>query len=152
MYKLSTIFTCLLVALSASASPLSEKRDANFASDVWDPKITKPSFGTIWKVGTNQTIAWDTAGIPESALDTRGVIYLGHLQGDSEHLDIAHPLASGFTYRDGSVSVTVPSVDTRLDYIVALLGDSGNISPKFMIANFEFMDKITDALGITKGN
>ncbi|KAK7694779.1 hypothetical protein QCA50_001967 [Cerrena zonata] len=136
--KFTTVFTCLAVALSASASPLSNSRvgsrAANIASDVWDPKVNTPTTGTVWTTGSKQNITWDTAGIPEEALDTPGVIYLGHIENDSENLDIANPIAKGFKYRDGTVEVTVPDVETRPDYIVALLGDSGNISPQFTIS------------------
>lgn len=90
--KFTVVFTSLAVALSASAIPLSNfivgPRAADIASDVWDPKINTPTTGTVWPVGSKQNITWDTAGIPKDALDTHGVIYLGHIENDSENLDV----------------------------------------------------------------
>ena len=89
--KFAAVFTALAVALSASAIPLSNTNvhvRVRAASDVWDPRINTPTTGTVWPTGSKQNITWDTAGIPENALDTNGVVYLGHIENDSENLDI----------------------------------------------------------------
>ncbi|EIN12913.1 hypothetical protein PUNSTDRAFT_82382 [Punctularia strigosozonata HHB-11173 SS5] len=102
---------------------------------VFTPTITDPTAVTTWAVGSNQTVTWDTSKIPAEAQNSTGVLLLGYQQSDddSEHLDIAHPLAAQFPISAGSVAVTVPNVTTRNDYIVVLIGDSGNKSPKFTI-------------------
>ncbi|KAF8655828.1 hypothetical protein AX16_002913 [Volvariella volvacea WC 439] len=43
------------------------------------------------------------------------------------------PLAEGFMLRDGQVEITVPDFPPRDNYIVVLMGDSGNSSPEFRI-------------------
>ncbi|PPR07270.1 hypothetical protein CVT26_012430 [Gymnopilus dilepis] len=56
------------------------------------------------------------------------------MENNSENLDIAHPLATGFPLTTGSVKVVLPkNVTARDDYFVVLFGDSGNKSPKFKI-------------------
>lgn len=82
------------------------------------------------------------------------MIKLGYLEGDSpnEHLCKCHSvsfirgtltdiiihkdwdLASGFPLNKGAQSVTLPSdLETKKTYIIVLMGDSGNASPKFLI-------------------
>jgi hypothetical protein len=46
----------LAISMSASAAPvvltsLSER-------DVWAPKVTSPTTGTNWKIGSSQTVTW----------------------------------------------------------------------------------------------
>jgi hypothetical protein len=44
-----------------------------------------------------------------------------------------HPLAEGFDIRDGHRTIRVPDVPPRNNYIVVVMGDSGNRSPEFTI-------------------
>ncbi|KAJ3866856.1 hypothetical protein EV359DRAFT_8873, partial [Lentinula novae-zelandiae] len=101
------------------------------------PPITSPSASTIWQVGQTVTVTWDTTNLPPTSqlTDPNGTIVLGYMASstDSEHLMIDSPLAQDFALSDGNVSFIVPSVVTRSDYIIALFGDSGNISPTFTI-------------------
>ncbi|KAJ7195461.1 hypothetical protein GGX14DRAFT_474776 [Mycena pura] len=114
---------CLFFFLSAvSAAPLDSRT-------VFAPKITSPSAGTVWIVGKIETVTWQSNA---RGLGVTGTIVLGFLTSDSENLS-KEDLASGFNLADGKVDITVPSVVTRTNYIIALLGDSGNISPKFTI-------------------
>ncbi|KAI0081662.1 hypothetical protein K474DRAFT_1259092 [Panus rudis PR-1116 ss-1] len=121
-------FVFAVFATSAKALPLVSR-------DVIDPPITSPDASTVWHVGETQTVTWDTSGIPPPANVTnqKGKVVLGFLTDDSEHLMIDSPLADGFSIFDGKVQVIVPNVPDRTDYIIALFGDSGNISPKFTI-------------------
>ncbi|KAJ4472353.1 hypothetical protein C8R41DRAFT_776320 [Lentinula lateritia] len=109
--------------------------------DVFDPPITSPSASTIWQVGQTVTVTWDTTNLPPTSqlTDPNGTIVLGYMASstDSEHLMIDSPLAQDFALSDGNVSFIVPSVVTRSDYIIALFGDSGNISPTFTIQGTE---------------
>ncbi|KZV73716.1 hypothetical protein PENSPDRAFT_626973 [Peniophora sp. CONT] len=139
--------TAILAAASAvSASPLSRNyaqqhsRNVVTTSPISDvvvaPAFIAPTGGESYKIGTNQTASWDTSKIDEEAKDYTGVLYLGYADGDSsdEHLDVAHPLAYGFKLIDGTVNYTVPSNATaRPNYFLVLVGDSGNVSPKFSI-------------------
>ncbi|KAI0688703.1 hypothetical protein BC835DRAFT_1284152 [Cytidiella melzeri] len=116
-------------AQSWSASQLTTR-------DVWDPKILTPGTLTVWKRGSTVTVTWDTSNAPQHPTNTQGTIYLGHVQtGETnEHLDTAHPLAQGFSLAEGTVQVQVPSdVSPGADYIIVLMGDSGNRSPTFRI-------------------
>ncbi|KAI0720577.1 hypothetical protein C8T65DRAFT_293498 [Cerioporus squamosus] len=102
---------------------------------VYRPHITAPVEGDSWPVASEQTVTWDASDIPPEALYQTGVLLLGHVEDGSsdEHLDIQNPLASGFQIKNGAVNVTVPEVVPRNDYIVVLIGDSGNASGKFSI-------------------
>ncbi|KIJ62578.1 hypothetical protein HYDPIDRAFT_94224 [Hydnomerulius pinastri MD-312] len=103
---------------------------------VHDCPITNPNTRTIWKAGARATVFWDTSGIPVNTTST-GKIMLGYLEPNdtSEHLDTEHPMAEGFKIAEGHVSVTVPRVPPKKDYIAVLFGDSGNRSPVFTIEN-----------------
>ncbi|OCH90901.1 hypothetical protein OBBRIDRAFT_792812 [Obba rivulosa] len=102
--------------------------------EVFDPPVTNPNADTVWTVGSTQTVTWDTSSLPPaSQLTSPGMIVLGFLTSDSENLMLDNPLAQGFNLSDGQVNVVVPSVPAGNSYIVALFGDSGNISPTFTI-------------------
>ncbi|KAG6889876.1 hypothetical protein C0995_013850 [Termitomyces sp. Mi166 len=104
--------------------------------DVFSPHITSPNETTIWPVGTQQTVTWETDNIPPDSqlTDPNGKVVLGHLGPTGGlNLDLDHPLAQNFKLRVGHVQVTVPSVPPRDDYIIVLFGDSGNTSPTFAI-------------------
>ncbi|KAG9316645.1 hypothetical protein JVU11DRAFT_2699 [Chiua virens] len=97
--------------------------------DVWTPPITYPDANTEWVVGETYTVTWDTSNEPTEVTNPTGYIYLRH--GDSTE---SNPIASGFPLTDGSIDVTVPA-DTQpdTDWMVVLMGDSGNWSPTFTI-------------------
>ncbi|KAJ4481965.1 hypothetical protein J3R30DRAFT_3455516 [Lentinula aciculospora] len=123
---ISCLFLSVVVALPTLLS-----------RDVYDPPITSPTASTVWQVGQTVTVSWDTTNLPPASqlTDPNGTVVLGYMTSptDSEHLMLDPPLAQDFPLSDGKVSFTVPSVVTRTDYIIALFGDSGNISPTFTI-------------------
>ncbi|KAJ7600814.1 hypothetical protein C8J56DRAFT_18758 [Mycena floridula] len=126
MFQRTTI--CLFFLLHVCAVPL--------IRTVIDPPITSPTAKTIWKVGQQETVTWDTSSIPKDPKEVtnpNGTLVLGFLTSTSENLMLATPLAKGFKLTDGNVTITVPSVVTRDNYIVVLMGSSGNASPKFII-------------------
>jgi len=96
---------------------------------------------------------------PDAQLTSpRGRILLGWLADNSMNLQMDSPLAEGFWLRDGQADITVPSVPERNDYIVVLMGDSGNQSPTFTIqsgddapppGNGQAPTLITDPIPIT---
>jgi hypothetical protein len=63
--------------LSASAAEL-EKRI------VYNPPVTTPSKGTVWKAGSKETIRWkvDEKTIPKGAQKHKGTLMLGYLPKD----------------------------------------------------------------------
>ncbi|KAN0127312.1 hypothetical protein V8E53_014563 [Lactarius tabidus] len=101
---------------------------------VVSPQITSPTATTIWTVGNQVTVTWDTSNIPPPGNFT-GQLVLGYLTSgsSSENLDVDNPLAANFLLSAGSVQITVPNVPTGTNYIVVLFGDSGNASPQFTI-------------------
>jgi len=102
--------------------------------DVYSPKILAPDHSDVWKRGSTVKISWDTSHPPQHATNSQGTIYLGHLEGGTnEHLDIDHPLAKDVSLAQGNVEVKVPNVDPGNNYIIVLMGDSGNRSPTFEI-------------------
>ncbi|KAI0082259.1 hypothetical protein K474DRAFT_1571234, partial [Panus rudis PR-1116 ss-1] len=128
MYRLTAILLSLFLAAVVLATPLERA-----AEEVWNPRITRPAAGDKWLVGSKQTVSWDTSTLPPRAQNSTGRVLLGYDEGSSENLDNAHPLASGFKLMDGHVTFKVPNATRRDNYIVALFGDSGNISPRFTI-------------------
>ncbi|KAI0754868.1 hypothetical protein C8Q80DRAFT_1093582 [Daedaleopsis nitida] len=132
MFASKFLFALAAVATTVSAAAL----------DVTAPPITSPKAGDHWIVGSVQTVTWE---VPTASVGQNGIIFLGYVEDGSlnEHLDVGechshtlyHPLAQGFPIAAGAVNVTVPVVVPRDNYIIALLGDTGNISPKFTIAN-----------------
>lgn len=104
--------------------------------DVVSPPILKPDASSVWPIGTSQEVVWDITGLPasdEQITNRFGRIILGRDTGDSLNLDIENPLASGFSIRLGRINVTVPNVPPRNDYLIVLMGNSGNTSPSFAI-------------------
>jgi hypothetical protein len=106
---------------------------------VINPKITTPNSSTKWRAGESYTVKWDTTyndGTSEQPIpDTyTGTIKLGYLEGDDPNEHLNWDLASGFKLNSGAQSVTLPAdLTTKREYIVILMGDSGNASPKFFI-------------------
>ncbi|KAF8968973.1 hypothetical protein BDZ97DRAFT_1654445 [Flammula alnicola] len=123
-------FTAVLAffALVIQASPLSRR-------DVITPNITSPTADSVWPVGSNQTVTWDTSNFPPVSQITNilGKVILGFNANNSLNLDFNNPLAQNFNLTDGSVQVTVPNVQPRNDYLIVLFGDSGDTSPAFSI-------------------
>ncbi|TCD69893.1 hypothetical protein EIP91_005717 [Steccherinum ochraceum] len=133
------------IAVLAAASAVVAGPVTRATLDVWDPKITNPTAGQVWAIGNKQLVAWDLNSIPSSEYNKTGMLLLGYIANDSENLDIKHPLATGFSIGDGNVTVTVPEVQERDNYVVALLGDSGNISPQFSIITAPVPSTLSDS-------
>ncbi|KAK0188603.1 hypothetical protein F5146DRAFT_1055934 [Armillaria mellea] len=115
--------TTMLYALVASviATPI------HIARDVYDPPITSPNANTVWTVNTTQTVTWDTSNPPAQITNPIGSI---RLRKDGATF---LTLASGFDILLGEFEVTVPDVAESSEYIIVLMGDSGNFSPEFTI-------------------
>ncbi|KAH9933250.1 uncharacterized protein BXZ73DRAFT_21330, partial [Epithele typhae] len=117
------------LAVSVFATPLTIT-----PRDVVAPPIIVPTAQTMWTVGEKETVTWDTSvleGVTPS--NPNGTLLLGTFVDGQEHLMGESPLATDFSLFDGNVTLTVPSVAPGKDYIVCLIGDSGNISPAFTI-------------------
>jgi hypothetical protein len=133
----------LFFALGASAAPKAEPMQVSVQQiarrDVWVPPIEEPTSQTTWYTGTQATVTWDASDPPQQISNPKGTILLGFLLANGtggENLDVEHPLAQGFDLIDGEVSFGVPSnIEPGTNYIIALIGDSGNISPQFTIAS-----------------
>ncbi|KAJ6525289.1 hypothetical protein DFH09DRAFT_1188806 [Mycena vulgaris] len=116
------------LSLKTTPSPASHR-------GVYSPSIIKPDGSTKWMRGTEVNVTWSTSDMPKSITNPNGRILLGRLEAGSsnEHLNLDHPLAGGFNIRDGHLTIHVPDVPPRGDYIIVLMGDSGNRSPVFSI-------------------
>ncbi|KAK0239209.1 hypothetical protein EDD85DRAFT_936330 [Armillaria nabsnona] len=119
----TTTMLCALVA-SVFATPIHIARDVN---DVYAPPITSPNASTVWTVNTTQTVTWDTSNPPAQITNPIGTI---RLRKDGITF---LTLASGFDILLGTFEVTVPDVAESSEYILVLMGDSGNFSPEFTI-------------------
>ncbi|KAI0731957.1 hypothetical protein C8Q72DRAFT_820022 [Fomitopsis betulina] len=126
-----------LLVLAASAALVFAAPSAVLpeADDIilWSADIKSPHFLSIWKAGSTQTISWIVDKVPQTGPNAIGTALLGYAENDSENLDLDNPLATGFLIGDGNVTITVPDVPYRSDYIIVLFGNSGNSSPTFSI-------------------
>jgi len=127
--KFTTITTFVYSLLSflflaVFAAPLESR-------DVYVPPILYPTQGTVWIVGQQQYVTWNTSNPPADITNKVGEIHLrkGGLASSST-------LASNFSILLGRIGVTVPYVEDGDDYQIVLFGDSGNFSPKFTIRNY----------------
>ncbi|KAI9449834.1 hypothetical protein F5148DRAFT_624021 [Russula earlei] len=127
MFLFTNIVIYAILVQVVHALPLDERI-------VIAPHITSPNADTVWTPGSDELVTWDTSIIPPNGNFT-GTLFLGFQTAGSENLDVAHPLADGFSLRDGSVHVTCPTVSAGNNYIVVLMGDSGNTSPQFTVAS-----------------
>ncbi|KAK0506640.1 hypothetical protein EDD18DRAFT_1124310 [Armillaria luteobubalina] len=101
------------------------------ALDVYVPRITSPNAGDTWVAGSTYTVTWDTSNAPAQITNQQGAIFLR--KGSKTQTPA---LLTGFSILDGAANVTVPESATIADdYTVVLMGDSGNWSGKFSIAN-----------------
>lgn len=100
--------------------------------DVYVPPVTYPTAGTVWHIGQNYNVTWDTSDPPVNITNKYGMIVLAK---GGIALDYDSPLAANFSILDGTHEITVPNVDPDDDYAIVLFGDSGNYSPEFTITN-----------------
>ncbi|KAN0127597.1 hypothetical protein V8E53_014575 [Lactarius tabidus] len=143
MMMFRTPAALLFFALGASAAPRAEPMQVAVQQitkrDVWVPPIIEPSSGTVWQTDTDVTVTWDTSNPPQDISNPQGTILLGFYLANGtggENLDVDHPLAQGFLLTDGEVTFPLPStIEPGYNYIIALIGDSGNVSPEFTIEN-----------------
>ncbi|KAI0269934.1 hypothetical protein BC834DRAFT_819670 [Gloeopeniophorella convolvens] len=131
-------FHATLVLLAAVAGVSAVPGASHAKRDVWIPPILEPTGSTVWYTGSTVTVSWNTSTPPQQVTNPKGTLYLGFLEAagkGGENLDTKNPLATGFDLHAGKTDVLVPEVASKANYIVALLGDSGNISPLFTIAS-----------------
>ncbi|CCF48247.1 hypothetical protein NDA11_003644 [Ustilago hordei] len=102
---------------------------------VYNPHITQPTASTVWVAGNTYHVKWDTSDQPPEAANYTGIIKLGFIPESGQGgYNLHWTLADGFLIRDGKTSITLPQdLEERNDYIVVVLGDSGNKSDKFTI-------------------
>ncbi|CAK5284068.1 unnamed protein product [Mycena citricolor] len=134
----SVIVSFLALVGSAASTPIIKPQELI----VIRPHITSPTEAVKWAPGSVQNITWETDQIPPNLMNSHGSMLLGYItrytdddgvRRTNENLNLSVPLATNFTIGKGWHTITVPDVPPRDSYIVALLGDSGNISPQFKI-------------------
>ncbi|KAF8171993.1 hypothetical protein K438DRAFT_1852044 [Mycena galopus ATCC 62051] len=137
---LISFFAALLTVASSPLEPLEPHQ-----LDVIAPPILSPNETASWTSGKKEQVVWDTSAIPPAFANNKAEIMLGYItyyndtngqMRTNENLNYTHPLASNFTIGAGRQEVVVPAgTMPGNNYIVVLLGDSGNCSPKFEIKN-----------------
>ncbi|KAI7855391.1 hypothetical protein BDC45DRAFT_506093 [Circinella umbellata] len=102
---------------------------------VWNPEITVPKATSKWRAGETYTVKWKTTVLGEDIPDgVNGTIKLGYLEEGSINEHLYWDLATTFPLNSGAQTVTLPSdLETKTSYIIVVMGDSGNASPKFTI-------------------
>ncbi|KAK1226267.1 hypothetical protein PQX77_010740 [Marasmius sp. AFHP31] len=127
----AVLFSVLQLAI---ASPIPKTLHLRGELIVHRPRIIQASIGARWQRGQTRTVSWDTSDLPREKENATGTLLLGFLEESDENLDIDHPLADNFPLKKGFVTFTVPKhLERKNGYIVALLGDSGNISGPFAV-------------------
>lgn len=118
---MSSFFALMSLLALAMSVPLQKR-------DVFVPPVLDPHQGTVWYVGQQAEVVWDTSNAPAQITNSEGQIYLVV----NNLIDFDYLLANDFNILDGSVMVTVPDVPTGI-YAIVLFGDSGNFSQNFTI-------------------
>lgn len=98
--------------------------------DVWDPRMTYPTKGTVWESGKTYTVKWETKDAP---VNITGGGNDGRITLRSGDFETPILLAWNVHLRDGHAKVKVPEVYTASDYSLVLWGDSGNWGQQFTI-------------------
>jgi len=120
------IFTSILPFLSFTVR-------ASQVLDVFAPPIIQPNSSSVWPIGSTQIVIWSLDDVPSQITNPNGTIYLGFNESNSLNLNLSNPLVQILNLLAGNVTLIVPDVPPRDDYILNLSGDSGNISPPFAI-------------------
>ncbi|GJF00562.1 hypothetical protein PsYK624_168550 [Phanerochaete sordida] len=109
-------FTTSFAALAfAAVAQLVSAAPTNIARDVWDPKVTFPTTGSVLESGQTVTVTWDLSQKPAEVTNSIGRVVLNW--GNIESPVI---LAENFPLTDGHVDIVVPRVYTRSDYSLTL--------------------------------
>ncbi|KAG9309259.1 hypothetical protein JVU11DRAFT_10742 [Chiua virens] len=117
--------TCSLLSLVSALPVASPVR-----RDVWDPPVTWPDASTVWVAGDTYNVTWSISNEPVNVTDSVGMVLLRH----GVNADEVYTLAQGFPLNATAINVTVPAdVEPDTDWIIMLMGDSGNWSPQFTI-------------------
>lgn len=95
IYTLTLLFGFFATSFCAPTSAPNSNPPANPSSPnnliVFNPTITSPTKGVVWRVGTTREVTWETDNIPQAAQNNSGMVVLGYYEGGdpngSEHLD-----------------------------------------------------------------
>ncbi|PPQ66210.1 hypothetical protein CVT26_011069 [Gymnopilus dilepis] len=115
----SLIYTLFFFLFAVQASPLA--LEARNKLDVFVPRIIKPDSNTVWTIGQEATVVWDTSDAPATISNGASVV-----------LNDFGVVAKGFDLKAGNVSFIVPVVATG-PHFITLFGDSGDYSPVFTV-------------------
>ncbi|KAL8292855.1 hypothetical protein RQP46_000549 [Phenoliferia psychrophenolica] len=131
-FTAATLLTFALSAISVSADAISSRQ----SGVDYSPPITSPDRQTFWTSGLTYTVTWNTTlpeGVSQDDVPQTATIKLGYITEDSENLNWT--LAEDVPlYTTGSYDVTLPSdLKGKSNYVIGLLGSSGNVSPEFTI-------------------
>ncbi|KAI8146392.1 hypothetical protein BJV82DRAFT_554400 [Fennellomyces sp. T-0311] len=103
---------------------------------VWNAPITIPNENTIWTAGKSYIVKWNTTThdgqkIPDGV---SGMIKLGYVEDGSLDEHLYWDLAKDFPLNSGEQAICLPDgLEPKDNYIIVLMGNSGNASPKFTI-------------------
>lgn len=104
---------------------------------VYNPPVTNPVAKQVWHAGREETVKWtvDQEKIPATANNFKVTIKLGYLPKNGEGgYNLKWTLAKNIPITEEEAEVTLPKdLQTRDDYIIVVMGDSGNRSKKFTI-------------------
>ncbi|KAI0768773.1 hypothetical protein BD413DRAFT_93846 [Trametes elegans] len=120
---IATLATLATLAASAVASGVEMRGDIGI--------ITRPAADAVWKVGTQETVAWKLAFDPApDAAD--GKLFLNYVgEGPSgDHHTGNKPIAENINLKSGSLDVSVPNIQPGEQYTLTLFtGDQAVTKP-----------------------
>ncbi|KAF8912127.1 hypothetical protein CPB84DRAFT_1761327 [Gymnopilus junonius] len=116
----SLIYTLFFLVFAVQATPLA--LEARNKLDVFVPRIIEPNSDTVWTVGQEAIVVWDTSDAPADISNSASVI-----------LNDVGVVAQGFDLRAGNVTFKVPLSTSLGPHFITLFGDSGNYSPVFTV-------------------
>lgn len=104
---------------------------------VYNPPVTHPTTGTVWHAGRKETVTWDVIDdqIPAQAKNFKATIKLGYMpKNGNGGLNLKWTLARDIPITEQEADIVLPKdLESRKDYIIVVMGDSGNRSKKFTI-------------------
>lgn len=99
---------------------------------VHNAMIFYPTKDTVWKVGDEVNVTWQTVHMPYGMSQRLGRVFLEYQENDMLHALQDYRLDVNVRLGDGNVTFTVPQVEER-DYYVIVMNASGKKSHPFTI-------------------
>ena len=99
---------------------------------VHNAMIFYPTKDTVWKVGNEVNVTWQTVHMPYGMSQRLGRVFFEYQENGMLHALQDYRLAVNVRLGDGNVTFTVPQVEVRDEYVI-VMNASGKKSHLFTI-------------------